>query len=210
VLPERLVLRIDPAIDPRAGAMTEPLAVALHAIRRLGVPAGEPVLVAGCGTIGGLIAFCLSLQHQGPVLVADRNRDRAALVAGLAGASAIELTPGALSSIGYVFEATGNLQLLERLVENARSGGGIALVGISHGRLALDPNLLVEKETALIGCHAFASADLVAAAALVSQHAPRLLGLIAGQYSLDAVPAAYQNILSQKSPGLKSIVLPHD
>ncbi|TKD44940.1 MAG: dehydrogenase, partial [Mesorhizobium sp.] len=66
-LPARLLLRHDPALDPAIAAMAEPLAVALHAVRRLSAPAGVPVLIAGCGPIGGLAALLLSRHGERPV-----------------------------------------------------------------------------------------------------------------------------------------------
>ena len=60
LLPERLVHKVDPALDPAIAAMAEPLAVALHAVNRLRPAGGEPVLVVGCGPIGGLAALVLS------------------------------------------------------------------------------------------------------------------------------------------------------
>ena len=64
-LPARLLVRHDRSLAPRVAAMAEPLAVALHAVRRLALPAGEPILVMGCGTIGGLSALLLSKLHDG-------------------------------------------------------------------------------------------------------------------------------------------------
>ena len=81
VLPARLLVRHEPLLDPAIAAMAEPLAVALHAVRKLAAPAGEPILVVGCGPIGGLAALLLSHRHDGPLLVADRNAARASLVA---------------------------------------------------------------------------------------------------------------------------------
>lgn len=91
-LPARLLLRHDPALPARVAAMAEPLAVALHAVRRLGARAGEPVLVIGCGAIGGLCALLLSRLHDGPILVSDRDGARAGTVARLAGGTAVDLT----------------------------------------------------------------------------------------------------------------------
>ncbi|SHF66817.1 (R,R)-butanediol dehydrogenase / meso-butanediol dehydrogenase / diacetyl reductase [Kaistia soli DSM 19436] len=209
VLPASLLHRIDPSIDARAAAMTEPLAVALHAVRRLAPPQGEPVLVVGCGTIGGLIALILSTAHDGPILITDRNAARAALVADSIGARVVELTEELLATIGHVFDASGNVAVIETVIRGMRSGGGLALVGISHGTVALDPNLLVEKETTLYGCHAFTTDDLIEASVLAGRHADILLRWIDAEYALDDVPRAYERIIAGAATGLKSIVLPH-
>ncbi|WP_292133871.1 alcohol dehydrogenase catalytic domain-containing protein, partial [Mesorhizobium sp.] len=85
VLPARLLHIIDAGLDERVAAMAEPLAVALHAVRRLPKTAGS-VLVVGCGPIGGLAALLLSRTFAGTVLVADRNQARSARVSQVTGA----------------------------------------------------------------------------------------------------------------------------
>ena len=52
--------RLADGISDSEGALAEPLAVALHAVRRAGSLLGKRVLVTGCGPIGALV---LSLIH---------------------------------------------------------------------------------------------------------------------------------------------------
>lgn len=214
VLPVRLLFTVAPEIDPAVAAMAEPLAVALHAVRRLAPRPGQPVLVVGCGPIGGLAALILARRHDGPLLIADRNTARLGLVAEVAGgrpvaleAEAIRTTLGDAAAPLAAIEATGNVGALTRLVEAMPAGGSLALVGIYHGGLPLDPNLLVEREIALIGCHAFAD-ELPEAVALLGPLATDLARLIDRQITLDEVPAAYQRLIAGEATGLKTIIRP--
>lgn len=211
VLPARLLVRHDPALDPAIAAMAEPLAVALHAVRRQAVPAGEPVLVIGCGPIGGLAALLLSRLHEGPVLVCDSNPDRAGLVAQVTGASSVALDAGSLDSalkgrvLRYALDATGHIDVLMRAIALLGGGGSLTLVGITHGRIDLDPNILVEREIALIGCHAFAK-ELPEAVAMLPGLAEDLAKLIDQEIAIAAVPQAYERLLAGNATGLKTIV----
>ncbi|WP_157014675.1 zinc-dependent alcohol dehydrogenase [Mesorhizobium xinjiangense] len=211
VLPSRLLIKHDSTLDAGIAAMAEPLAVALHALRKQAVPAGEPVLVAGCGPIGGLAALLLARQHEGPLLVADRNALRSALVARVTGARVVDLDQGAIEEalggvpLRYALDATGSVAALQSLLELLAGGGSLALVGIAHGRLDFDPNLLVEREIALVGCHAFAD-ELPEAVAMLPSFAPILGELIDAEISLDEVPAAYRQLLAGQSRGLKTII----
>lgn len=214
-LPARLVLRHDPALSPYVAAMAEPLAVALHAVRRLAAPAGEPVLVVGCGTIGGLSALLLSRLHDGPLLLADLNPEKAALVKTVAGGTAVALEKDAIDAalsgrrLRYALDATGSIKAIAGALDLLSGGGALALVGIGHGKLDLDPNMLVERETALIGCHAFAD-ELAEAVGLLGDLAPALQHLIEVLPGLDAVPAAYERLLRGESRALKTIVVVAD
>jgi (R,R)-butanediol dehydrogenase/meso-butanediol dehydrogenase/diacetyl reductase len=211
VLPARLLVRHDPALDPRAAAMAEPLAVALHAIRRLNIPKGEPVLIVGCGPIGGFSALLLSRLHDGSVLVADHNVARAALVAEVARAHPVGLDKVSIAAVlggrtlRHALDATGSVPAIMALVELLSGGGTLGLVGIAHGRLDLDPNLLVEREISLVGCHVYAD-ELAEAVGLLPVLQPKLLQLIDEEIGIDGIPAAYRRLLAGKSTGLKTIV----
>lgn len=210
-LPARLVLRHDPALDPAIAAMAEPLAVALHAVRRLDPRKGEPVLVAGCGPIGGLAAVLLSRLHDGTLLVADRNGERAAKVAEATRATIVDLDAGSIgralsgNPLHHAIDATGSVPAITTLLDLITGGGSLALVGIAHGRLDLDPNVLVEREIALIGCHVFRD-ELPEAIAMLGPLAPILRSLIDREIGIDDIPGAYQRLIAGESRGLKTIV----
>lgn len=211
ILPARLLVRHDAALDPRVAAMAEPVAVALHAVRRLNIPRGEPVLIAGCGPIGGFTALLLSRLHDGQALVADRNEARAALVAEVTGAKTIDLDKAAVAAVlgrrplRYALDATGSVSAIMALVDLLAGGGTLGLVGIAHGRLDLDPNLLVEREISLIGCHVYAD-ELAEAVGLLPDLQPQLLRLIDEEIGIDGIPAAYRRLLAGQSAGLKTII----
>ena len=208
VLPARLLHRVDAQLDAKIAALAEPLAVALHAVRRL-PPLGSPVLVAGCGPIGGLIALLLTHDRR-EVLVADRNHARRELVARVTGAKSVELTREAVTATTsgnclLALEATGSAEVLGQLIGIVGGGGAVALVGIFGRHLDLDPNLLVEREITLLGCHAFAD-ELPAAIGMLAALSPQLRELVELEISLDDVPAAYERLLAGRAEGLKTII----
>lgn len=210
VLPARLLHIIDAGLDERVAAMAEPLAVALHAVRRLPKTAGS-VLVVGCGPIGGLAALLLSRTFAGTVLVADRNQARSARVSQVTGARIVDLNRDAVAAatanapLLAAIEATGSVAALNQLLGVVDSGGTIAMVGIFHGRLDIDPNTLVEREIGLLGCHAFAD-ELPEAVRMLGELSEPLLALIDQEIGLDDIPAAYERLLAGHSDGLKTII----
>lgn len=210
-LPGRLVCRHDPKLDPAIAAMAEPLAVALHAVRKQAIPTGEPVLIVGCGTIGGFAALLLSRLHDGPLLVADRNPARASLVAEVTGAGVVGLHATSIGDVlgvkplRFAFDATGDGRVLKSVLGLLAGGGSVALVGIAGAPVDLDLNMLVERETALLGCHAFIG-ELTDAVALLPDLAPQLSRLIDAEVDLDGVPAAYERLLAGDALGLKTII----
>src|ERR1700741_3942454 len=58
-----LLLPISNGLDHRPAALTEPMAVGLHAVNKSGIQPGETALVVGCGPIG--IAVIAALRTRG-------------------------------------------------------------------------------------------------------------------------------------------------
>jgi (R,R)-butanediol dehydrogenase/meso-butanediol dehydrogenase/diacetyl reductase len=202
ILPERLLHCVPHGLAPQIAAMAEPFAVALHAMRRLRLESGEPLLIVGCGPIGGLAAVVAKRLGFGPIFVADRNADRAALVARVTGARVVAVEDARCRA---VIDATGSVAALRQLLACVPGGGRIALVGISHGTLEIDPNVLVEREISLIGVHAFQH-ELPEAIAMLPACAEMIMPLVDGEISLDEVPKAYQRIAAGVCKGLKVLV----
>lgn len=211
LLPVRLVHKRPDGVDPRASAMAEPLAVALHAVRKIAPEPGKPVLIVGCGTIGGFCALLLSRLHDGPILLTDRNADRANAVAAVTGGEVVDLTAKAIARathgrpLRYAIDATGSIAALGQILAVIGPNSTLGLVGISHGKLDLDPNILVEREISLVGCHAF-NDELPDAIAMTATLQDALISLIDETITLDAVPAAFERLLAGNVQGLKTII----
>ena len=213
VLPAGGVLPVDAGVAAEVAALAEPLAVALHAIRRLGAPTGEPILVAAAGPVGGLV--CLALDHFGcaPVLFAERQTTRRALVAEVTNAMPVELDPDSMAAalggrpLRFAVEATGSAAVLDGLLGIVAGGARIAMVGIFHGKSEVNTNAIVEREIELKGCSVFAD-EQPEAVRLLHALAPRLARLVSAPIDLDAVPAAYRDLIEGRAPALKTIIRP--
>ena len=70
-MPERNLVPVPARMPLLHAAMVEPAAVALHAVRKLQVPAAGTALVIGAGPIGALAAQWLRILGWTRVLVAD-------------------------------------------------------------------------------------------------------------------------------------------
>lgn len=203
-LPARNVLPAPAGVPDRHLAMAEPLAVALHALNKLAPTAGAPIVVTGCGPIGGLVAL-LAARAGHKVGVVDQNAQRAALVARTVGGQVLDADLFGGWRFRFAVETTGHPAVLGALMGRIAGASAIALVGIGHGGLEVQPTRLVEKELSLIGCHAFGAA-LAQAAARLPDLCPALDAFIAEVIDLADVPAAYARHLAGQVAGLKTII----
>ncbi len=204
-LPARNLLKAPDAVPDRHLALAEPLAVALHALNVLGAPAGAEIVVTGAGPIGGFVTL-LARRSGHPVAILDRNGQRAGLVAQATGARVV--TPDRLTDMRfrYVVETTGSQHVIRAMLGNIAGASRVALVGIGMPAGIIDPVHLVEREIAVMGCHAFGN-ELEEIRDLLPELSPRLDPFIAAQIPLEDVPNAYTRLAAGNADGIKTIII---
>jgi (R,R)-butanediol dehydrogenase/meso-butanediol dehydrogenase/diacetyl reductase len=148
-------------VDDRTGALVEPLAVGLHAVRRSGIGPGDTVLVTGFGPIGASVLLNATAAGAGAVYVSEPHPGRRALAETMGATAAYD--PGeadvrrevfvATGKVGpdAVFECTGIPGLLPGAVDAVRKGGRVVVVGIGHGRAEIEPNRIALFEREVVG-----------------------------------------------------------
>src|SRR5262249_11046049 len=121
--------RLPDHINGQYGAMAEPLAWALHGLRRLGSVIGESVVVIGAGTMGLLLLQLLIRAGASRVAVVDRIAARIdvarTLGAGQAVTSAADLEG---CRFGVAVDATGVPAAIESAVDLLDRGGRRAVL----------------------------------------------------------------------------------
>lgn len=76
VLQETFVFPVPEGVEADQAAFTEPLAVALHAVRRGAVGKGQPTFVIGCGPIGLAVIMMLKATGVKNVIASDLSAGR--------------------------------------------------------------------------------------------------------------------------------------
>jgi 2-desacetyl-2-hydroxyethyl bacteriochlorophyllide A dehydrogenase len=141
-------------LDFQNGAMAEPLACAVHGMRRLGPVSGDPVLVIGAGTMGLLLLQLLLNAGAGPVTVVDRAASRLEVARKLGAASTVSGT-GELSGSGFevVVDATGVPAVIEAGLGLLGRGGRLLIFGVSPGdaRISVSPFRVYNDELIITG-----------------------------------------------------------
>nr|WP_319384317.1 alcohol dehydrogenase catalytic domain-containing protein [uncultured Roseibium sp.] len=209
-LPERLVYASDPSMELDIATLSEPLAVALHALDRIRIENHDPLLVVGCGPIGALIAVVSDILCQRPLLLCDRDGLRVETVVTACAGHPVDLAvfnqfeslPG--KTVRHVIDTTGNVEVICSLAEKL-SGSTLGMVGIGSGTFPFDPTGAVERELALVGCHAFKD-QLPRAVQLLERHPDRFRPLVEHRISLEDTPAEYARICSGNATGIKTLI----
>ena len=76
VVEESMMLPVPNGLSPELGALTEPMAVGWHAVRRGEVKKGDVAIVIGCGPVGLAVICMLKAQGVRTVVASDFSRGR--------------------------------------------------------------------------------------------------------------------------------------
>jgi L-iditol 2-dehydrogenase len=188
------------AVSDEAGALMEPLSVALWACDKAGVSAGDRVLVTGAGPIG-LLVIQVAHARGAETTVADPNARRAAM------AETFGARPGPPGEADVLIECSGHPQALRDGIAALRPAGTAVLVGMGGDDDVPVPLSLIQgREIWLTGTFRYAN-TYPAAVALAASGAVGLEALVTGHYTLDEVDTALR--ASREDPGsVKPVVIP--
>jgi len=146
-VPSRNLLHVPDGVSLASAALTEPAAVALHALRQGGVQPGDVVAILGTGPIGMLLAQWARVWGAGHVLLIDIDQlklDAASEMSlgetwnshnGDPVAWSAETTQG--RGVDLVIEAAGAAVTLEQALRMARPLGRVVIMGNPAGDVAL-------------------------------------------------------------------------
>ncbi|MCM1045671.1 MAG: galactitol-1-phosphate 5-dehydrogenase [Candidatus Gastranaerophilales bacterium] len=171
-VPERNLLRLPDNVSYEEAAMLEPMAVAVHAMRRAMPKGKDTVAVSGLGTIGLLLLMFLletrekGVQTPGKILAIGNKefQRQTVLKLGLPGDCYLdcrqqdpdkwiqEQTGGAGADV--FFECVGKNETFAQAVDNAAPGGTVMLVGNPASDMSLERSIywkILRNQLTLLG-----------------------------------------------------------
>ncbi len=141
-------------IDGQLGAMIEPLACAVHGLRRLGGVFGDTVVLTGAGTMGLLLLQLLVHAGAGPVTVVDRVPDRLEVARKL-GAAWVATSLDDLKDERFevAVDATGVPAVVDGVAGLLDRGGRLLVFGVAPAgaTLKLSPFRVYNDEITVTG-----------------------------------------------------------
>jgi 2-desacetyl-2-hydroxyethyl bacteriochlorophyllide A dehydrogenase len=157
------VFRLPDSLTDEAGALVEPLAVGLRAVRQAGPVAGAAVLVLGAGAIGLAATRFAVLGGADAVIVADPSPVRRTAAERLGAAATIDTAATRISdavretgrAVDVVVDCAGVGPAFVEGLRSVRAGGTISMAAIYGSKIEVNPNRIVEKELTIRGSFAY-------------------------------------------------------
>jgi L-idonate 5-dehydrogenase len=144
-------------VDTLHGALAEPLAVAMHAVKRAGSLTGKDVLVNGAGPIGSLVVAAAKYAGARSVTAADISEGSLRIAQAMGADRVVNVSGESLpEDMELVFEASGIPAVLGGVLRATARGGTLVQVGNLPGAPAPAAlGDLVTREITWIGSYRF-------------------------------------------------------
>ncbi|SEI07170.1 MULTISPECIES: alcohol dehydrogenase catalytic domain-containing protein [unclassified Leifsonia] len=176
-VPASTLVRLPAGVSLRDAALVEPVAVAVHDVRRSELGPGDRAVVIGAGPIGVLIAT-VATDFGAEVVIAeiDANRRAAAEEMGLR-----TLDPSAVDQVAWVeewtggagadvvFEVSGAAAAVLGATSLAKVRGTLVVVAIHSQPRPLDLHRLFWRELRILGARVYERRDFERAVELVAE-----------------------------------------
>ena len=218
-LTESFLEPVPNGLAPNLAALTEPMAVGLHAVNKAHLEHGDLPLVIGCGPVGLAVIAALKQQNAAPIIAADFSAKRRELALQM-GADVV-INPAEQSpfskwrDIAYIesaekrpswmpakyrpaviFECVGVPGVLDNIMENAAHGARIIVVGVCMQNDHFHPVYGINKELKLQFVVAYSRREFAASLRQIAEGELKVEPLITDIIALDQVPEAFEALAS--------------
>ena len=216
VINEMMSIKVPNGLSAELAAMTEPLAVGVHAVEKSRIAQGDAAIIIGLGPVGLACIAELKMRGIGSIIGADFSPRRRAL-AELLGADVV-VDPREVPAIEawrkidgkkplVIFEAVGVPGMIEQAMRMAPKDSRILIVGACMQEDHMHPMLGIGKELSLQFVLGYSPTEFGNALTAIAEGKVDLSPLITGRVGIDGVPQAFKD-LGDPEQHAKILVMP--
>lgn len=198
------------------GAMIEPLAVAVHAVKQMGNVQGMNIVVIGAGPIGNLVAQTAKGMGAAKVMITDVSdlRLEKAKECGIdvcINTKDRDFGEAMVKTFGpdkadVIYDCAGNNITMGQAIKHARKGSVIVLVAVFAGMATVDLAVANDHELDIKSTMMYRHEDYVDAIRLVKEEKVQLKPLISKTFAFKDYQKAYEYIDANRETTMKVII----
>lgn len=214
LVPARMAHKMPESLSIEQGALVEPAAVALHAIRNSKIQAGDKAAVFGSGPIGLLIIETLKIAGASEIYVVEPSEERRAKAMEIGATAAVDpakVDPVAAiheasdGGVNVAFEVSGIPSVLQQSIDCTTFVGQVVIVSIWETEASFQPNTVVLREREIKGTICYRNI-YPAVMALMEQGYYSAEKLVTKRISLDDIVSEGFEVLSNEKSQIKILV----
>lgn len=218
VIPQHILYRLPSTLSFDAAAITEPLAVAMHAVSLTPIAQGDTVAVIGAGVIGLMVVASLVNSGCTHIVVSDISDERLALAHACGATHTVNPKKSSLKDIcadltegrgaDAVIEAVGHEQTIQDAIAAVRRGGTVTIVGNLSKQVNIPLQRVVAGQIRIQGSCAIREEFPAALALLHSGKIPIDL-IISATGTLEEAPQLFERLMKSDPNLIKVVLHPH-
>lgn len=221
LLSEPLLLEVPNGLAAEHAALTEPLAVGIHAVAKANIRGDEVPLVIGCGPVGLAVIAGLKIRGLHPIVAADYSPARRALAAKLGADIVVDpaqsqpyatwaehaaMTPeqkaarpplqAMLPALkpALIFECVGIPGLLQQVFEGAPRDARVVVVGVCMETDHSEPMLGIMKELNVQYVLGYTPEEFAYSLRLIAEGQVDAASLVTASVGIDGVAQAFSDL----------------
>ncbi len=198
-----LCVPVPAGLDPRHAALTEPMAVGLHAVAKSGIAKGDAALVLGCGPVGLAVIAALKLAGIEPIVAAEFSPARRGFATGLGAHHVVD--PREETAIAawqrvdgarplVIFEAVGVPGMLDGAMRDAPRSARILVVGVCMETDSIWPIVGINKELSIQFALGYTPEEFTRTLGHIADGDIDVAPLITGEVGIAGVPEAFRTL----------------
>ena len=226
LLSEALLLEVPNGLSPQQAALTEPLAVGVHAVAKARIAGNEVPLVIGCGPVGLAVIAALKIKGLHPIVAADYSPTRRKLAekmgadivvdpattqpyatwaehaamseAEKAARPAFQAFLPALKP-ALIFECVGVPGLIQQVFEGAPRDARIVVVGVCMETDRSEPMLGIMKELNVQYVLGYTPEEFAYSLRLIAEGQVDAASLMTATVGIDGVSRAFDDLANPEA-----------
>jgi threonine dehydrogenase-like Zn-dependent dehydrogenase len=223
LLSEALLLEVPNGLAAAHAALTEPLAVGVHAVAKAKIVGNEVPLVIGCGPVGLAVIAALKIKGLHPIIAADYSPARRALAEKIGAGVVIDparaqpyaswaehaaMSPEEKAARppfqafwpalkpALIFECVGVPGLLQQVFEGAARDARVVVVGVCMETDRSEPMLGILKELNVQYVLGYTPDEFAACLRLIAEGEVDAAALVTATVGIDGVAQAFADLAS--------------
>jgi 2-desacetyl-2-hydroxyethyl bacteriochlorophyllide A dehydrogenase len=192
-----LLLTVPNGLDARHAALTEPMAVGLHAVNKSAIQRDEVALVLGCGPVGIAIIAALANRGVETIVASDYSAKRRELAETMGAHRTVDPAQGSpfdTTTPAVVFEAVGVPGILDDVLRRAPIGSRVVVAGVCMQADTVHPFFASAKQLSLQFSMAYEPAEFAESLRAIAEGEIDVAPMITGEVDLSGVSAAFDEL----------------
>lgn len=213
-----MVIKVPDNLKDEEVAMTEPMAVGLHAVNLANIKIGSKVLVVGGGIIGLASALFAKRAGASYVVISETNKERGQKSVDLNVADSwvdatnseeVNKLINRFNGFDVVIECCGNEPAVTSAIMAVKPGGTVVLVGVATKPIAVPIVVAVMREITVQGAIAYTKKEFETCIDLMARGQIDVMKFVSDIVGLNGVQKAYERLTSGTDSAIKILVDPN-